>query len=292
MNKFSLDISFEKFLDESYEKRFYLSRSSVDVANITWSKLDAALFSWPADDGTLILYDGGRISIDDYTEKYLDVAALKTRVVKDIFYNYIEKGATLVLNKLNGHMPEISDMCRQVSKQLGVKCNANGYVAFGGSGSFGRHWDTHDVFAIQVIGKKRWRIYTPTFEKPLAHQNSKKDLHSCPTDPVLEVVLEPGDVLYLPRGWWHEAVPIPGEESFHISVGLFPPKIIDYLLWTAGNKMTNYLEGRHALRSEGGNKQSIAEFVERLQREMLGHDNLSDFFESVNFPSVINPDSI
>lgn len=282
MKNFSLDIERDKFLDEYFGKNIYLSRRSADITNIGWSTVDASLFGWPTDDGSLVLYNNGRIAVESYTEKYLDVAVMRTRIVKDIFYSIIEEGATLVLNKINSRIPEVNDVCRQVSKYLGVKCNANGYAAFGGDGSFGKHWDTHDVFAIQIVGKKLWKIYSPTFEKPLAHQNSKDYTRDCPTSPVLEVILEPGDVLYLPRGWWHEALPIPTEESFHIAVGLFPPKIMDYLLWTAGNKMPNHLVGRQALSGGGEGNDVISAFVARLKDEMLSRQTISEFFSSVS----------
>lgn len=46
--------------------------------------------------------------------------------------------------------------------------------------------------------------------------------------PELDVVLEPGDVLYLPRGWWHNPSPL-GEESLHLAIGTFPALVMDYL---------------------------------------------------------------
>jgi ribosomal protein L16 Arg81 hydroxylase len=46
----------------------------------------------------------------------------------------------------------------------------------------------------------------------------------------LDCLLETGDLLYIPRGWWHETTPL-DQPSFHLSVGLFVPTLFDYVMW-------------------------------------------------------------
>src|SRR5262249_5514602 len=38
------------------------------------------------------------------------------------------------------------------------------------------------------------------------------------------------DVLYIPRGWWHQAIPLEGA-SFHLSVGVYVPTMLEYVVW-------------------------------------------------------------
>ena len=69
-----------------------------------------------------------------------------------------------------------------------------------------------------IDGAQTLEVFAPTFPLPLPHQKSKELQHECPLEPVFDGVLEAGDVLYLPRGWWHEAIPLQNEETFFISL--------------------------------------------------------------------------
>jgi hypothetical protein len=80
------------------------------------------------------------------------------------------------------------------------------------------HHDTHDVFSLQVSGEKRWLVYEPALELPLKDQRYKPE-HGGPAQPVHDVTLKPGDALYLPRGWLHEAT-TSSTDSLHITVGV------------------------------------------------------------------------
>jgi ribosomal protein L16 Arg81 hydroxylase len=80
------------------------------------------------------------------------------------------------------------------------------------------HHDTHDVICLQVEGEKRWLVYEPVWELPLRHQRYHKEM-GAPGSTVLDVVLRPGDTLYLPRGWLHEAL-TSETDSLHLTIGV------------------------------------------------------------------------
>lgn len=281
MYHFKFEVNKQIFFSEFYEKKYYLLKNGAHVENFTWPLLDSALFSWSPDDGSMLLYKNGRVDSQEYVETFLDITTQRQRVIKDALYKNLKSGATLVLNKINNHIAEINDLCKELSQFVGVKTNANGYVAFGGDGSFGKHWDTHDVFAVQLIGKKLWRIYAPTFENPLPHQGSKEFVDECPSVPEIEIVLDEGDVLYLPRGWWHEALPIEGEESFHITVGLFPAKVMDYLIWACGKYLPLDKCGREMLHEGVDSTAVLKIFAERVSSILTQEGTLDEFFSLI-----------
>ena len=70
-------------------------------------------------------------------------------------------------------------------------------------GGVGPHFDNYDVFLLQGLGRRRWRI---------GRQKSAKLIEGLPLkilarfEPEEEYVLEPGDMLYLPPGWAHDGV--------------------------------------------------------------------------------------
>jgi hypothetical protein len=80
------------------------------------------------------------------------------------------------------------------------------------------HHDTHDVLVLQVAGEKRWLLYDPLLELPLKHQRYSREVGE-PGDPVLDLILEAGDTLYLPRGWLHEAL-TSERDSLHLTLGI------------------------------------------------------------------------
>src|SRR5205814_2308748 len=80
------------------------------------------------------------------------------------------------------------------------------------------HHDTHDVFVLQVAGEKRWLVYEPAFELPLKDQRYAKEMGE-PAEPVHDVTLGPGDTLYLPRGWLHQAL-TSQSDSLHLTIGV------------------------------------------------------------------------
>jgi hypothetical protein len=83
----------------------------------------------------------------------------------------------------------------------------------------------HDVFVLQVSGRKRWTIHAPVVEAPLDNQpweSVRAEVAARATEaPLIDTVLEPGDALYLPRGTIHAAV-AQGETSIHLTVGVHP----------------------------------------------------------------------
>jgi hypothetical protein len=111
--------------------------------------------------------------------------------------------------------------------ELGQPVQANAYYTPRRSQGFAVHHDTHDVFVLQVAGRKHWRVYEPLLELPLKHQRWSPSL-GAPGEPVLELTLGPGDTLYLPRGWLHEAL-TSAEDSLHLTVGVNAHTWVDAL---------------------------------------------------------------
>jgi bifunctional lysine-specific demethylase and histidyl-hydroxylase NO66 len=129
-----------------------------------------------------------------------------------------EAGATLVLQGLHLSWPPLAEFCRTLERELGQPAQANAYFTPRDAQGLPVHHDTHDVFSLQVEGEKRWLVYEPAVELPLKAQRYKSELGE-PVEPVHDVTLRPGDTLYLPRGWLHEAA-TSSSDSLHITVGV------------------------------------------------------------------------
>jgi hypothetical protein len=127
-------------------------------------------------------------------------------------------GATIVLQALHHNWLPLARFCRALEVELGQAVQANSYYTPRDSQGFAVHHDTHDVFVLQVSGEKRWLVYEPALELPLKHQRWSKELGE-PGPVVVDQTLRPGDTLYLPRGWLHEAL-TSETDSLHITVGV------------------------------------------------------------------------
>lgn len=147
------------------------------------------------------------------------------------FYAQLRRGATLIVDAAHELSPPLQTLCAGLSADFTCFCQANLYASWGETQGFDVHWDDHDVFVIQVEGRKRWRLYGPTREAPLSAGDPPDHLAS--SEPREDIVLEAGDLLYLPRGYWHAAVGL-GEPTLHLTVGLTRRTGIDFLHWLAG----------------------------------------------------------
>lgn len=142
----------------------------------------------------------------------------------------LRDGATLILDAANELSPPLQQLCAGLSGELLGSCQANLYAAWGETQGFNVHWDAHDVFVVQVEGRKRWALCGVTRPAPSVRDNRAD--HPRPETPIKEVVLEPGDMLYLPRGYWHAAVGL-GEPTLHLTIGVTRKTGTDFLHWLA-----------------------------------------------------------
>ncbi|MEU5567287.1 JmjC domain-containing protein [Micromonospora musae] len=132
-------------------------------------------------------------------------------------------GATLVLQGLHRNWPPLIDFARDLGLALGQPLQVNAYLTPAGNQGFATHYDTHDVFVLQVDGRKHWRIHPPVLPDPLEKQpwgGRADEVAATAQGPAaLDVVLAPGDALYLPRGWLHSAQ-AQESSSLHLTVGV------------------------------------------------------------------------
>lgn len=128
------------------------------------------------------------------------------------------EGATVIFGALHDRHEGTRRLCSAVTHQVSARSQANIYLTPPGSQGFKPHWDTHDVYVLQVEGSKRWRIYAGGPELPLRDQKFDPDQHA-PGEVEAEFTLEAGETLYIPRGIMHAAV-TRDAISLHITLGV------------------------------------------------------------------------
>lgn len=199
--------------------------------------------------------------------------------------HWLSQGATLVINNVNQIDPVAEKFATLLGADLNTHININSYMSCPNKQGFDNHFDGHDVFIAHLEGKKAWKVFEPTIKRPLDRQNLDKG-EPPDTDPYLECELEPGDVLYIPRGHWHYACAI--TPSIHLTVGQDPRTGSDFLRWLADRLMNNEeffrqdfpvvwakeLGGTHG---NGAFAEHMEEFRRRMH-EILDRDSLQEAF--------------
>jgi len=152
-------------------------------------------------------------------------AGITDQVADDKVLRLIAGGATLVLQGLHRTWPPLIDLGGRLSSELGHPVQINSYLTPPQNQGFAPHYDTHDVFVLQAAGRKRWIIHPPVVADPLPSQDWEKYRaqvgEQAAGAPLLDLTLEPGDALYLPRGFIHAAT-AQGETSLHLTIGIHP----------------------------------------------------------------------
>ncbi|WP_223265589.1 cupin domain-containing protein [Pseudomonas chlororaphis] len=283
-NHIDFKISKEEFISNFADREMYIVRGAVSPSLLNWTDLDSALYYIDPVAPHVRVHKNGLVSEACYVEDCSVGGVPRKRLNTSAVQDLLSDGATVVLNRIDARLERIRHLCAEVAKFTNAETLANGYLAFSGRGSFGPHWDTHDVMAIQLIGRKRWKVYKPTFHFPISGQTSKEHKADCPNEPVFDGVLEAGDLLYLPRGWWHDAVPI--GETFHVAIGMYTATVLHYVAWLCQNSLLKHEELRQSLRPECDLEQAIVAAGKVLEKQLNDPKQLALFMEELKRASV------
>ncbi len=140
----------------------------------------------------------------------------------------LEEGYLLALNHVHAFAPELRDLVASLEATRPGQANANLYLAKRPGQGLSAHYDTDDLFVMQVRGRKSWKLTLQPQEEvaTLLHPGNEEMI---PSSWSHEFVLNPGDFLYVPQGWWHTCETMNDGGSFHIACGMTVPRVSEYL---------------------------------------------------------------
>ncbi|MCQ0090690.1 hypothetical protein FGD77_02720 [Roseovarius sp. M141] len=154
-----------------------------------------------------------------------------SRIDVQALYGHLRNGATLVVDAVNEVDEDVATVTEKVGARLSTtRATTVLFTSFGRTPGFAMHWDSRDVYALQVEGEKRWTIYEPSQAFPMGRGDHSIPGSGEPGTLVWDGVLTKGDMLYVPRGWWHE-VKSTDSPSVHLALGVAPVTGLDYLDW-------------------------------------------------------------
>lgn len=144
------------------------------------------------------------------------------RAYPPVVWDYFSNGCSLrMLNPQTFHYP-VWQVLAAMQDYMGSFCGANIYLTPAETQGFAPHWDDIEAFIIQLEGKKRWRVYKPRNKSEMLPRFSSTNLSQNEIGtPILDVILEKGDLLYFPRGYIHQAEAVVDTHSLHITISSY-----------------------------------------------------------------------
>lgn len=128
-------------------------------------------------------------------------------------------GGTIYFNTAGSLWPTLGAISRLTNAAFGIPSNVNIYITPPLTKiSVPPHTDRQDVFVFQTAGAKRWRVFAPPARikgvDPL-HRGKSGDVLSIESlgEPLIDAVIQKGDVLYVPTGFPHTTDTSTGESS-------------------------------------------------------------------------------
>jgi len=194
-------------------------------------------------------------------------------------------GATLILDAVEELAPRVRDLSDSFRDALRSGCYVNLYAGWHSQNGFGLHWDSQDAMILQLSGKKRWQVFEPTRLHPL--QDDVEPPPRPTAQPVWDGMLEDGDALYIPRGWWHMAYPV-NEPSLHLTFTTVSPHGVDLLGWVTA-RLRHHAEVRQDLPAADDIAAQAARLttLRALLNDALSDESIRDFrreWEGDSFP--------
>ena len=235
-----------KLLGEAKSSKKYIhlkneNQSLKDVMSLkNLNKIISMHDCWNHKNFSLVL-DKNIIPFTKFSTEGIDLGFSKISPDPIQVESYIKKGASLVLDDLIYLSREIQLLANDLQIITNGKCQANLYFSMQSHQAFAPHYDTHDVFALHCEGEKVWNIYENFEQDPINHRIFKNSLDERTKKSgkiIDQILLRPGDLLYLPRGQFHDAL-ASKNGAIHIAFGITYMKPLDLFQYYWENYIIN-----------------------------------------------------
>jgi len=223
-------INTHEFFTNHWEKNLLCSQSEFEL-----SELASPLFKW--DEKTLfdMINYGDIIMVKN--SQYLKHNFFKkdiNKALQKILYLW-EEGFTFYSRNISSFIPSLEKLEKSLEEELfPLKIQSNIFATPENKTGFNPHFDCHDVFVIQISGKKKWKFWSALkqdmdYESPTKEDQLLVDNFVSTENPLFEKIISPGEVIYIPRGVIHTPEAI--DSSVHLTLWVKSPlieKVGDY----------------------------------------------------------------
>jgi hypothetical protein len=213
------------------------------------------------------LRDGADLHPDAFIQRQASRRGQSVSLVNmDRLGRLLEGSCTLILDALDLLDPTMEVACRALQWWSHELVQVNTYLTTASASGFGLHWDDHDVIVVQLAGEKSWEVRGLSRPAPM-YRDAAPNVDP-PDNVVWAGTLRTGDVMHIPRGYWHQATRADCGEgySLHVTFGFMQRTGVDWLSWLADRAREREVF-RHDL-DRWGDGDGLTEQARRLHAEL------------------------
>lgn len=203
------DLARDEFFREHFQRAPLARPGSIDAPAtlLDWTRIEL-LVDARAD---MLLVRNSKLLRNEDVRSFEEVRAL------------FAEGFSIVLRRCERHDAVLRGLADAFERELPGEVSIQIYATPAGFHSFGWHYDCEDVFIAQSVGTKEYFLRRNTVNPEPHIAAMPRDMHfELERTPMIASTLIAGDLLYIPRGWWHVAKA--REDALSISVGVLSPE--------------------------------------------------------------------
>jgi ribosomal protein L16 Arg81 hydroxylase len=217
----------DEFLSTYWLKQHLFCRGESDRFSplLSWTELNRILEHHWRETYRFRLALQGR-DLDPAT--YADLDGFTPRIRSKDVTDHLRRGATLSFDAIDEVHAPLTQLSEQFERLFRGGTKINIYAGWRALHGLDLHRDNQEIFILQLDGRKRWLVYGFSIDGIDRGQLATTSVP--PAGAVLDRVLQPGDLLYIPRGCYHLAVPM-NEPTLHLTLGVKNPRAADLQRW-------------------------------------------------------------
>jgi ribosomal protein L16 Arg81 hydroxylase len=256
-------VSVDEFLSRYWLKQHLFCRGSADRFSglLSWTTLNELLERHWRETYRFRLACQGR---DLEPASYADLDGFTPRIRAKDVTDHLRRGATLSFDAIDELHEPLTRLAESFEAFFRGGTKINIYAGWRALHGLDLHRDNQEIFILQLDGPKRWLLYGYSVDGV-----DRTDLRSHSVPPpgaVLDQILRPGDLLYIPRGCYHVAVPM-NEPALHLTLGVKNPRGMDLALWMVDRLRTSDIADRDLPYLAGAAER--LRYSETLRNELL-----------------------
>ncbi len=230
----------QDFIDSYWSARYLFCRGTADRFSslLSWADLNSILEHHWRETYRFRLACQGR---DLDPASYADLDGYTPRVRAKDVTDHLRRGATLSFDAIDELHPPLTRFAESFESCFRGATKVNIYAGWRAFHGLDLHRDNQEIFILQLDGRKRWLLYG--FSVDGIDREGLRTGSVPPPGAALDEVLEPGDLLYIPRGCYHVAVPM-NEPALHLTIGVKVPRVRDVVAWMASRPPLLAIENR------------------------------------------------
>lgn len=288
-------ISIKKFIDDYWNNSFLKIEGSVDKFDevFTMEKFKTIVeqysdfLSFPQ---ITVFKNGEIVNENKYSKKWrLRISTVmgyqeKTSIDLAKLNSLLDTGITIKVSQFETICTDLIQYLNSFSKEINPeKVYVNVLYSTKSAQAFKPHFDEHDVFVLQLHGEKIWELFNVVQDNPIQEFRGKYSDDDYYKGSKETIKLRKGDLLYLPRGMWHN-VYTNTESSFHLQFGVRPKTPIDIFYWLQ-EKLLEKSEFRETLLKVNKIDKRVRLMLINNIEQILGDDKLMEPFFDSNKPA-------